>query len=320
MLLPPSGRLTPRTCPGCQVSPHPGSSGSVLPTRRRVLVAAVFRRPSPAHEEGPMRNRRPTTARRRWPAALAVLALATPLASCAATTAAASSSTSTAAPARWVSTRSSRPATTRPAGRYTDRRQPAPERRRRPARAVRPAPRGQGLRSRPARHGRHVDGRVRRGRVDPRAHPGAGRAGHRRHPRAAGRHRHVEGQALRHPEAHQRPAALVPQVARARAAGDVGRADGDVPGAEGRRRPVPDRAHRGAVRGLRRQRQQHGQRLRRDAGQRGRDRGDRRRGRRAGPPAAPGARQLRPHQRLAVELAGARGVRRPPGRSRRVRA
>ena len=72
------------------------------------------------------------------------------------------------------------------------------------------------------------------------------------HPAAADRHGHLEGQALRHPAHHQRPAALVPQVSGAQPAEDVGRDDRDGPAAQGRGQALRDRHHRGPVRGLRR--------------------------------------------------------------------
>ena len=89
------------------------------------------------------------------------------------------------------------------------------------------------------------------------------------HAPAADRHGDLEGQAVRHPEAHERPAALVPQVARAEPAEDVRRDDGAGPGAQGPGQALRDRLHRRPVRGLRGQHQQPDQRLRRHGRQRG---------------------------------------------------
>ena len=84
------------------------------------------------------------------------------------------------------------------------------------------------------------------------------------------------------PAHHQRPTAVVPQVPGAHPAQDVRRDDLDGPAAQGPGQALRDRHDRGPVRGLRRQHQQPGHRVRRHAGQRGQHGAHHRRQDRAG--------------------------------------
>ncbi len=203
-------------------------------------------------------------------------------------------------------------------GQVQDRPEPDPERRRQPARAVRaPARRARRRHGRPG-HGRHLDRRVRRGRLDPRAHrPEEGR-GNRGSAPAAGRHGDLEGQALRHPAQHQRAAALVPQVPGAEPAQDLGRGVADSKKLKSEGKPyvigITAAQYEGYVVGL-----QHDPRLaRRHSGQRHQHQGHRQR--QDGPGArhpAP-ARHRRPGQQVTVEQPGARGLRADAERRGRV--
>ena len=177
-----------------------------------------------------------------------------------------------------ASTRSSTDCNKEADGQVQDRRQPAPERRRQPARAVRTPARRPRRRHGPPRHGRHLDRRVRRGRLDPRAH---GRDRRKRPPRTSSSRRSTRRRGRTSSTAIPKHTnvqllwyrkSLVPEPPKTW--DDVLAAEQE---AQGRGQALRHRHHRRAVRGLRRRLQHDPLLAGRHARQRGQHQGHRRR-------------------------------------------
>ena len=127
-------------------------------------------------------------------------------------------------------------------------------------------------------------------------------------------HRDVEGQALRDPEAHQRPAVLVPQVAHPEPAEDLGPGDRRREEAEVRGQATRRQRDRPAVRGLRGAVQHGAQLAGRHDRQRRQHQGHDRRQDRPGAADPPRPRHQRGGEPVDLGERGARGVRADPAR------